>query len=130
MIKKIKIIPVVCMLCFTAMASVDIYSVITDAILDSDARAISQYFNKNVEMTIIDEENVYSKTQAEQVLRDFFTKNKPASFRIIHKGVSKEGAKYAIGNLITVSGVEFRTYFFVKNVSSGEFIQELRFEKE
>ena len=43
---------------------------------------------------------------------------------------ASEGAKYAIGTLVTTQGAQFRTYFFVKQNSSGEFIQELRFEKQ
>ena len=121
---------VICMISGTATAAFDIYSDISRAIENSNSAAVAKYFGKTVEMTIVDNERVYSKTQAEQVLRDFLMKNKPESFRIIHKGTSKEGATYAIGKLITTTEREFRVYFFVKNTSAGEYIQELRFEKE
>ena len=112
------------------IAFADIYSDISNAIRSGDARAVARYFNSTVDLTILNQEEVYSKAQAEQVLRDFFSKNTPRSFTLIHKGVSKEGAKYAIGTLVTTSGVEYRTYFFVKQSTSGELIQELRFEKQ
>lgn len=73
---------------------------------------------------------MYSKAQAEMVLKDFFSKNSPKSFTIIHRGVSKEGARYAIGTLTTTQGQNIRTYFFFKESGGMAYIQELRFEKE
>jgi hypothetical protein len=72
---------------------------------------------------------MYSKTQAEMVVRDFFSKNTPTSFKIIHKGTSNQGSEYAIGTLITSVG-SFRTYIYVKQKSTGYTIQEIRFEKD
>ena len=119
------------LLVFTvAMAYADIFGDISNAIRSGDARSVARFFNSTVDLTIQNQEEVYSKPQAEQVLRDFFSKNSPRSFTLIHKGVSKEGAKYAIGTLVTSQGVEYRTYFFVKQTTSGELIQELRFEKQ
>lgn len=114
----------------SVLAYLDIYVDIGNAIRSGDARAVARYFSTTVDLTILNQEEVYSKAQAEQVLRDFFSKNTPRTFNLIHKGVSKEGAKYAIGNLVTAQGAQFRTYFFVKQSASGEFIQELRFEKQ
>jgi len=128
--KALKIVLAIMLTSGSIMASLDIYSDIADAIRSGDARAVSRYFSSTVDLTILRQEEVYSKAQAEQVLRDFFSKNAPRSFNLIHKGVSKEGAKYAIGNLITTSGDQFRTYFYVKNTTAGEQIQELRFEKQ
>ena len=61
---------------------------------------------------------------------DFFLKNQPRSFTIIHKGESKEGARYAIGSLVTNSGQVYRTYFYMKQQGNTAIIQELRFMKE
>lgn len=128
--KAHKILLVLLLASGSLLASIDIYSDIADAIRSGDARAVSRYFSSTVDLTILRQEEVYSKAQAEQVLRDFFSRNTPRSFNLIHKGVSKEGAKYAIGNLVTTQGEQFRTYFFVKQTASGEQIQELRFEKQ
>lgn len=115
---------------FSAVAQRDVYSDISDAVRSGDARAVSRFFGSTVDLTILRQEEVYSKAQAEQVLRDFFSKNTPRSFSLIHKGVSKEGAKYAIGTMVSSQGLQYRTYFFVKTSPGGEFIQELRFEKQ
>ncbi|HEX5003422.1 MAG TPA: DUF4783 domain-containing protein [Bacteroidia bacterium] len=125
-----KYILMVVFLATAAVALADIYTDISNAIRSGDAKSVARYFNSTVDLTILDQEEVYSKAQAEQILRDFFSKNAPRSFTLIHKGVSKEGAKYAIGTLLTAQGVEYRTYFFVKQTTAGEQIQELRFEKQ
>jgi hypothetical protein len=126
--KKTLLIAAFLITAITAYA--DVFTDIGNAIRSGDARAVARYFNSTVDLTILNQEEVYSKAQAEQVLRGFFSKNPPRTFTLIHKGVSKEGAKYAIGTLITTQGTEYRTYFFVKQTTSGELIQELRFEKQ
>jgi hypothetical protein len=108
----------------------DVFDDIGSAIRSGDARLIARYFNSNVDLTIFNQEEVYSKAQAEMVLKDFFSKNSPKNFTIIHKGVSKEGARYAIGTLTTSQGQNIRTYFFVKDIGGSSYIQELRFERE
>ncbi len=128
--KAYKIFLILLLTVGSVTAKADILADIGNAIRSGDARSVARYFSTTVDLTILQQEEVYSKAQAEQVLRDFFTKNTPRTFELIHKGVSKEGAKYAIGKLVTTQGTQYRTYFFVKQTSSGEFIQELRFEKQ
>ncbi len=113
-----------------ASAELDLLDDIANALRSGDAKSVSKYFGNSVDLTIITQEEVYSKVQAEQVLRDFFSKNQPRSFTIIHKGESKEGARYAIGSLITTQGVSYRTYFYIKQQGGNAIIQELRFMKE
>ena len=128
--KAYKIVFILLLTVGSVSAIYDIYSDIGNAIRSGDARAVARYFSTTVNLTILQQEEVYSKAQAEQVLRDFFSKNSPKGFEMIHKGVSKEGAKYAIGTMTTSQGTQYRTYFFVKQTSAGEVIQELRFEKQ
>ncbi len=128
--KKIITLILISLSSILVAGNLDIYNDISNAIRSGDAKAVAIYFNNSVDLTINNEEEVYSKAHAEQVLRDFFQKNTPKSFSLIHKGVSKEGAKYAIGNMVTAEGSQYRTYFFVKQVGSKELIQEIRFEKQ
>lgn len=117
--------------CMPAFAfSVDIYDEVGEAIRTANAREVSKYFGPSVDMTILTQEGMYSKAQAEVILRDFFSKNTPKTFSILHKGTSKEGSVYAIGNLQTSDGRIFRTYFVIKQIAGKNSIQELRFEQE
>jgi len=99
------------------------------AIQSGNSRELAKYFDNTVEITIFDKEETYSKAQAEMVLKDFFTKNKPASFKIIHNGTSGQGSQYGIGTLITDKGA-FRTYIYLKQKGATSFIEELRFESD
>jgi len=108
----------------------DIYEDISSAIRNGDARRLISYIGASVDLTIGTQEAVYSKAQAEQILHEFFSKNTPKSFTILHKGSSKEGIMYAIGTLVSASGKTFRTSFYFKHSPNSNLIQELRFETE
>lgn len=112
------------------IASPNIFDHISNAFKSANATELSKYFNANIDLTIDNKEEVYSKIQAEQVLKDFFSKNMPKSFSLIHQGVSKEGSKYAIGNYVTTQEQSYRIYFFIKPSKGVENIQELRIEKQ
>lgn len=111
-------------------AAFDIYDDISNAIQSGNSNVIAGYFNTTVDLTILAQEEVYSKTQAEIILKDFFSKNTPKSFSMLHKGTSKEGSMYGIGSLLTNQGGSFRVYFYLKQIGGKNYIQELRFEKQ
>lgn len=118
-----------CVLLTSAFTTQDIFEDIGLAIKSGNAKEVSQFFSSNVELKIKEKEDVYSKTQAEHIVKEFFAKHQPESFNIIHRGTSKKGARYAIGKLKTSNGA-FRTYFFVKNIDDSQYIHELRFEED
>jgi hypothetical protein len=102
---------------------------ISNALKTGNAKELSAFFGSNVELKILNKEDVYSKTQAEIILKDFFLKNPPKSYSAVHNGTSKAGAQYTIGQLITANGT-FRTYYFLKKQGETFLIQELRLEQE
>jgi hypothetical protein len=108
----------------------DGFDEIASALRSGDSRAVARYFGNTVDLTLPNQEDVYSKAQAEQILREFFSKNTPKNFSIIHKGISKEGARYAIGSMPTSQGTNYRVYFFVKQMGNTAVLQELRFMPE
>jgi hypothetical protein len=102
---------------------------ITNAIKSGNASALAASFQGNVEITIKDAGNSYSKNQAEMVLKNFFATHQPKSFTIVHQGTSPEGSKYFIGNLTTTTG-NYRTYVYAKSTAAAMVIQEIRFEEQ
>jgi hypothetical protein len=120
----------VAVLLSTGFTENDVCDDISNAIGAGDAKQLATYFGSTVELTIMNREDSYSKTQAELIVRDFFAKNPPKSFTIIHKGSSKDGTHYAIGNLTTTKGAVFRTSFFTRHTEGKHILQELRFETE
>jgi hypothetical protein len=92
-----------------------------------DAKAVAFHFNENIELTILDHENVCSHAQGEQILKDFFSRNKPNDFLITHQG--GKGSLYAIGKLSTSNG-NFRVYFQIKPKANKPQIIQLRIDKD
>jgi hypothetical protein len=111
---------------FNAFA--DINDDISNAIRSGDAKVVATYFNTTIDLTLISQEDVYSKTQGEQLLKDFFTKNPPKSFSLDHKGSSREGTLFSIGTFVSSNGKTFRVSFTLKMLQGRYTIQELRFE--
>lgn len=91
-------------------------------------RVISSSFNNNIELNILGNEGFYSKMQAEQILKDFMSKNTPVNYAQKHQGVAKDGSQYQIGILETQNGV-FRTYIYLQKLGENQVIKELRIEK-
>lgn len=110
-----------------SLAASDITADITLSIKAGNSKELARFFNTNIELVIADQENVYSKSQAEQVLRDFFQRNVPQSFSIVHQG-SKDNSNFAIGNLVTSAGT-YRVYFLIKTTNNNSLIHQFRIEK-
>ncbi len=102
---------------------------IANGIRTGNAAAIAANFEGNVEITIKNSGNSYSKSQAELVLKNFFATHTPKTFAIAHQGTSPEGSKYFIGNLASSAG-NYRVYVYAKTISNNLVIQEIRFEEQ
>lgn len=108
---------------FTAFISID---EVVAALKGGDAAAVARHFDNTVELTMPDKSNNYSKSQAEMVLKDFFSTNGVKDFLVIHKG-ENAGSQYCIGTLVTKNG-SFRTTVFMKQKNDKQLLQEIRFE--
>lgn len=107
----------------------DVFDNIAQAFRAGDAKAIAKYFDNNIELRIADKGSVYSRNQAELVLKEFLNNNAPKAFNVVHRGSSAKGALYAIGTMETSKG-NYRTYILVKEVGGKQYIEELQFEKQ
>jgi hypothetical protein len=93
---------------------------------EGNAAKLSKNFNQNIELLVLDYECSCSKSQAQQVVNDFFVKYPPTKFTIIHEG-GKGDSNYAIGSLETPNG-KYRVYFLIKTINKVSFIHQLRIE--
>ena len=87
---------------------------------------VAKYFDENVELTVPDKSDSYSKAQAQLIIKDFFKNNGVKGFELKHKGESP-GGHFAIGTLQTNAG-NFRTNVFMKIKNNREVIKEIRFQ--
>ena len=99
------------------------------AIRSGSAKDVARYFNGSVEVGLNGDKASYSQAQAEFVLRDFFSKNPPASFDYLHQGSSNEGQKYAIGKYMS-KGVSYRVFVVVKQAGGAYKIDTIDFARE
>ena len=113
----------------TAFIAADVIDEIAAAIRSGNPKNISAYFIENIDLKVINQEDVYSKQQAEMILKDFFSKHPVKSYTVAHKSEAKNGSQYVIGTLDTSNG-KFRTYFLIKTTGGQTLIQQFRIETE
>lgn len=92
------------------------------------AAGLSEYLNSTVELVLPDKEDFYSKSVAEKILKDFFSRYRSREFVIRHQG-ARGDAQYAIANLETDKG-KFRVYFLLKKVNGNPLIHQIRIEAD
>lgn len=108
----------------------DIGNEIASCIRSGNARALSAYFGNSVDLTVLGKEEMYSKAQAEQVLRNFFLKYPPRSFTLKHHQPSPAASQYGIGSYVSRNNHTFRIYFLVRKIGNQSFIQQLSIEPQ
>ncbi len=106
----------------------DIIDELSAHIKEASVKELSGFFDVTVELTIQERENSYSKAQAEIILKNFFMKYPPKSFKVMHRGSSEKGGKYLIGLLTSESGTTFRTSVVLIEKNEQYFVQQIRFE--
>jgi hypothetical protein len=115
--------------CTLNLSAQDVFVPIKDAIKANNAKEVIKFFNTAVDMNLAGELSMYSKAQAEFVLRDFFKKYPATEFRIQHTGSSKGGLQFAIGEYVSNNDV-FDVLIRVKEVSGTYLIHEINFVKK
>jgi hypothetical protein len=83
----------------------------------------------SVDITILDESDIYHKQQAEAKLNAFFTKNQPFNVKLVHRVDSKPDLKFAVVVLSGKNG-SYRTSFSLRNNNGTFEVNELRIEAE
>ena len=102
---------------------------IVTAFKTGNSEEIAKHFNTSIDLSIPENEGVFSNVQAQLILKTFFSKHQPSSFKIVHQGDSKNNSHYSIGSLITDNGT-FRTYILYKEINNKVTIIELRIESD
>jgi hypothetical protein len=101
---------------------------VATAIQAGNAAEVARHFNAMIDLTLPGYDDTYSKAQASQILKDFFTQNPVKSFKITRQGSSPDGSQYAIGSLETGKKV-FRVYFIIKTVGGQNLLQQLQVQE-
>jgi hypothetical protein len=129
-LSRMKALVTICLLLSSVWMAgqTDITKKVSDALKSGNAELLSEYFTSNVDITILDDEDMYAKDQAAVKLNKFFLQNKPTGFTIKHQGTSKLDDQYRIGELVTDEGT-YRVTFFMKKSGDEMKIKQIRVEE-
>ncbi len=117
---------IVSVLAFSSFAQQSNIDAVIGALHSGNATELSNYFDDNVELTLPDQSDSYSKAQAVLILKDFFNNNGVKNFEVKHKG-DGAGGQFCVGTLKTKSG-NFRTTVFMKVKAGKDVVKEIRFQ--
>jgi hypothetical protein len=126
---KLSYLLLVFILSFVSVFAADPIDKVAELIRQGNAPELSKIFAPNVEITILGEENVYSKDQSEIILDKFFSQNKPLAVQILHKVNSNPNYLFAVLTLTTDKG-PFRVSYTLKGTNGSQQLIELRIETE
>jgi len=96
------------------------------ALRSGNATELSKYVDDNIEISLPDRTDTYSRAQALMILQDFFKNNNVRAFEVKHKG-DNGGSQFCIGTLQTRNG-SFRTTVFMKTKNNRQLVKEIRFQ--
>ena len=99
---------------------------VISALKSGNASELGRFFDDNVQLSLPDKNDTYSKAQAQLIIKDFFGNNKIKGFDVRHKG-EQTGGEYCIGTLSTSQG-SFRTTVFAKNKGGKQLVNEVRIQ--
>jgi len=108
---------------FTVQGGID---EVIGALKAGNVSELSKFIEDNVEITLPDKSDNYSKAQAGLVLRDFFNNSGVKSFDLKHKGDGPSG-QFCVGTLVTKNG-NYRTNIFMKVKGNKQIMKEIRFQ--
>ncbi|MCM5527533.1 DUF4783 domain-containing protein [Parasegetibacter sp. NRK P23] len=117
------LLPVLLLTAFTNFQTLD---GVVSAMKSGNAAQLSKFFDTYVDISLPAKSNSYSKSQAELVMKDFFTTNAVKSFEVKHKG-ENGGSQFCIGILQTKNG-QYRATIFLKQKGEKQLLQEIRLE--
>ncbi|MVN78353.1 DUF4783 domain-containing protein [Hymenobacter sp. HMF4947] len=107
----------------------DQLTAVRSAIAGGSSRELAQYLAPSVEVGFDGDHQSYNSTQTELVMRNFFAKNAPNSFEIVHQGASNDGIPYAVGRYVGRSGT-YQVFIKLKPKRSTPLIDTIDFTKE
>lgn len=131
-LKKLLLLTTCTFVLFTARAQYNANPLedMVNAIKNNRVADMMKYFDNFVPVTINNVQAIYSRNQAEVVLKDFFDKNTPKGFNTMENGAPDNTSKFLIGNFDAVSGSKFSVYVLMKLKDGSYIVQDLKVNKE
>jgi len=106
----------------------DVIAEISSQFSQGNTKEIAKYFSSTVNLSILNDNNIYSKVQAEIILGSFLKMNQPRSSKIIHRLDSNTNYQHAVIELNTSEG-DFRVSYSIRVNNNQAQLVEIRIEK-
>ncbi len=116
------------MLVLSVVTSLALPTGITNGFSSGNAEAVAKYFDPTLEVSVLGKRSMYSKTQATQVLREFFNGNQPSNLTEKHNG-GRGNSQFSVFTFSTGNGT-FRTTIFYKGAGETAKISQIKIEKD
>lgn len=111
---------------FSGADTIDVDAVVI-ALNAGNASNLSKYFDNRVDIGLPQKSDNYSRTQAEMIIRDFFSNNGVRNFELKYKS-EKAGTNYCVGTLKTKGG-DYRTTLLMKQKGEKQYLQDITFQR-
>jgi len=126
--KVLSVFMVTILLLFAILSHAQIQKDIISSMQKGNSKILSEFFNQTIELAVLENNNVYSKAQAQQIIGKFFNDNTPVNFSVLSDEMKKD-ARYIIGTLKT-NKATFRVYILLKKgEDKKDYIHLLKIEK-
>jgi len=116
-------------LSFSAVEANPSYDQVADQIVQSiskgDAAGVAKFFDTSVDVNILGKSGTYSKPQAEQMLKTFFSQHRVDKFEIIHNTSSPNNSSNAFVGWLTSNGKRYRLFVQMAESGNSKIIQEI-----
>ena len=119
---------ILCMGFISAAGPEETATQVAAAIQSGNAADVAKFFNAMVDLTLPGYDDTYSKAQAGQIMKEFFSQNTVKSFKVTRQGSSPDGSQYSIGSLDTGKKV-FRVYFLIKTAAGQNLVHQLQMQE-
>jgi len=114
---------------FTSAFSADPIDKIAALLQQGQVHELVKQCAASLELSILDDEKVVSRQQAETLLNSFFAQNKPTAVKVIHRMATNPAIQFAVVQLKTSNG-SFRVSYSIKVTNGNQEITDLHIESE
>ena len=101
---------------------------VRSAIASGSSHDLAQYLAPSVEVGFDGDSQNMNATQTELVLKNFFDKNAPGKFEIVHQGAGPDGTPYAVGRYTGRNGT-YQVFIKLKANRGTPQIDKMDFTK-
>jgi len=93
-----------------------------------DGMSLAAHMNSEIDISINDERSTLDRNEGGKRLVEFFQQNPIKSFDVVHKGTSKSGVVYLIGQLESEKS-SFRMTMYIRGEDDHHHIESIEIEE-